>query len=126
VETYDKPFPAGWTGSDFLLDPFTYQYLNATTQRNRDAPVSWEGHYSTDVIANKTYGFLEDAIAAGKPFFLTSAIMAPHANVARPKNGHGPLFTAPIPAERHKHLFPNAKVPRTASFNPAKVGHNPA
>jgi arylsulfatase len=27
-------------------------------------------------------------------------------------------MTAPIPAERHKDLFPDAKVPRTANFNP--------
>lgn len=123
VDTYNKPFPSGWTGSDFLLDPFTYQYLNATTQRNQDPPVSWEGHYSTDVIANKTYGFLEDGIKSGKPFFLTSAIMAPHANVAIPDSLTGPIFTAPIPAERHKDLFPHAKVPRTTNFNPSKVSH---
>ena len=30
---------AGWNGSDFLLDPYTYEYLNATMQRNRDDPV---------------------------------------------------------------------------------------
>ncbi|KAI8319258.1 alkaline phosphatase-like protein, partial [Martensiomyces pterosporus] len=29
-------------------------------------------------------------------------------------------FIPPRPAERHKHLFPNAKVPRTPNFNPAK------
>jgi len=30
-------------------------------------------------------------------------------------------MTAPIPAERHKHLFPDVKVPRTPNFNPDKA-----
>lgn len=29
-------------------------------------------------------------------------------------------FSAPIPAKRHEHLFPDVKVPRTPSFNPEK------
>lgn len=73
IINYDKPFPRGWTGSDFLLDPYTYEYLNATFQRNREAPVSYEGHYSTDVLFEKARGFLEDALADEKPFFLTIA-----------------------------------------------------
>ena len=32
VLNHHDPFPAGWTASDFLLDPFTYQFLNAATQ----------------------------------------------------------------------------------------------
>ena len=31
-------------------------------------------------------------------------------------------MTAPIPADRHKHLFPDAKVPRTPNFNPSHAG----
>lgn len=31
----------------------------------------------------------------------------------------------PIPEERHKHLFPDAKVPRTANFNPKHVSNPP-
>jgi N-acetylglucosamine-6-sulfatase len=129
VLNYHSPFPAGWTTSDFLLDPFTYQYLNATTQRNRDPPVSWEGHYSTDVLAAKAYGLLEDAITLKTPFFLTVATNAPHSNVAAAGIHEGmPIkdvlaairMTAPIPADRHKHLFPDVRVPRTANFNPAE------
>ncbi|KAI9743875.1 MAG: hypothetical protein M1818_002609 [Claussenomyces sp. TS43310] len=126
VANYDKPYPAGWTSSDFLLDPYTYQYLNATTQRNRDAPVSWEGHYSTDVLATKAYGLLDEALALEEPFFLTIAPSAPHSNVAlfdpiRRDSGI-PGMTMPVAAKRHEHLFPNAKVPRTENFNPSKAG----
>jgi len=108
------------------LDPYTYQYLNATTQRNRDLPVSWEGYYSTDVLAEKAYGLLSDAITLQDPFFLTIATSAPHSNMGNfdPERGAhqtASLMTKPIPAERHKHLFADANVPRRENFNPEKV-----
>jgi hypothetical protein len=132
VDNYNSPFPAGFTGSvrispplnlialndylqDFLLDPYTYQYYNSTFQRNKEPPILHPGEYQTDLIAEKAYGFLHDAIKAKKPFFLAVAPTAPHANV---KDG---VFTEPLPAKRHEHLFPHEKVPRTESFNPEKV-----
>ncbi|RAK84164.1 arylsulfatase [Aspergillus costaricaensis CBS 115574] len=122
VDNYNAPFPAGFTGNDFLLDPFTYDYLNSTFQRDREPPQSYEGEYSTDVLAQKAYRLLDEAVAAQKPFFLTVAPIAPHCNVfmngtgldANPKFS----FSAPIPAKRHEHLFSDDKVPRTPSFNP--------
>ncbi|KIW77304.1 hypothetical protein Z517_09750 [Fonsecaea pedrosoi CBS 271.37] len=125
VNNYDSPFVNGFTGSDFLLDPHTYEYLNASFQRNREPPVSHEGEYSTDVLARKAYGFLEDAISEQKPFFLTIAPNAPHSNVKFEEswfNGsasaHTITTTPPIPADRHKRLFADAVIPRTPSFNP--------
>ncbi|KAM3084215.1 hypothetical protein ACMFMG_001680 [Clarireedia jacksonii] len=122
VENWNSPHPAGWTSSDFLLDPFTYRYLNATFQRNEDPPVSHEGEYSTDVLAKKAYGLLDEGVQSNKPFFLVAAPIAPHSNVdpSSFKPGEGVLMTTPIPAERHKHLFPGVKVPRNANFNPEK------
>ncbi|KIW21655.1 hypothetical protein PV08_02235 [Exophiala spinifera] len=127
VSNYDSPFPAGFTGSDFLLDPHTYEYLNATTQRDRDPPVSHEGEYSTDVIANKAYGFLDDAAASDKPFFLAIAPIAPHSNLIMIDSSAGEHITEhsfitspPIPADRHKHLFNDTVIPRTPNFNPDK------
>ncbi|KAK8212924.1 hypothetical protein M8818_003089 [Zalaria obscura] len=127
LSNYDSPFPSGFTGSDFLLDPHTYEYLNASFQRNQDPPVSHEGEYSTDVLASKAYGFLDDAIAAEKPFFLTIAPSAPHSNVKFEQDffhgnvsGHTIKTSPPIAAERHKHLFKDAVVPRTPNFNPDK------
>lgn len=132
VENWNSPHPAGFTSSDFLLDPHTYEYLNATFQRNEHPPVSYEGQYSTDVLAAKAYGLLDEAVESEKPFFLTVAPVAPHSNVGLgnvsldPGDGKDPLeqvhMTAPIPAERHKDLFPDAKVPRKANFNPKKAG----
>ena len=145
VENYDSPDASGFTGSvgrpkvcfnksgsvladctqDFLLDPFTYQYLNSSYQRNKDPPVSHAGEHSVDVLAGKAYGFLEEAVEAEKPFFLAIAPVAPHSNVEI-TNLEGPVedivtkFTPPIPAARHAHLFKNVKVPRTENFNPKK------
>ncbi|KAI9654214.1 MAG: hypothetical protein M1821_006742 [Bathelium mastoideum] len=125
IENYDKPFPAGFTGSDFLLDPYTYQYYNSTFQRNRDVPIRHQGSYSTDILAEKAYGFLDDAVSAQNPFFLTIAPVAPHSNVKF--SGHDqPIqdqivgFDTPLPAQRHAHLFPDVKIPRTDHFNPEK------
>lgn len=125
VDNYNSPYVSGFNGSDFLLDPFTYSYLNSTYQRNHDAPVSYEGHYSVDVTANKSFGFLKDALAGQRPFFLVAAPIGPHSNV-NPNLGaesiHGSLqMTAPIPADRHKDLFEGVKVPRTKHFNPDEV-----
>ncbi|KAF2183305.1 Arylsulphatase [Zopfia rhizophila CBS 207.26] len=116
TSNYDSPFIKGFTGSDFLLDPFTYQYLNSSFQRNHDPPVNYANQYLGDVLAGKVYGFLDDAVKEDKPFFLTVAPIAPHANVDRP-NGTA-RFAPPIPAERHANLFPNVTVPRTENFNP--------
>ncbi|KAH9904946.1 alkaline-phosphatase-like protein [Xylariomycetidae sp. FL2044] len=127
VGNYDSPFAAGWTSSDFLLDPFTYWYMNSTYQRNQDEPVSYEGQHSVDVLAAKALGLLNEAAEGGKPFFLGVAPVSPHANLWAPsyKDGTGSdfndiEFSAPIPAERHANLFEGAKVPRTENFNPDK------
>ncbi|PSN72114.1 Arylsulphatase [Corynespora cassiicola Philippines] len=126
IENYHSPFVNGFTGSDFLLDPFTYQYLNSSYQRNRDPPVRYEGEHSVDVLAEKAYGFLNDAVKEEKPFFLTLAPVAPHSNLkiesASDSPGHDLVakMSAPIPAARHAHLFEGVKVPRTENFNPEK------
>jgi N-acetylglucosamine-6-sulfatase len=127
VVNYDKPFPRGWDESDFLLDPYTYEYLNATFQHNTDPPVSYEGSYSTDVLINKSLAFLATALskAPDQPFFLTIAPTAPHSNVHIHSALINSTFTdksvtqsPPIPASRHAHLFENVTVPRTPHFNP--------
>jgi N-acetylglucosamine-6-sulfatase len=126
VENWNSPRPAGWTSSDFLLDPHTYDYLNATFQSNEHPPVQHEGEYSTDVLAKKAYGLLDEGVKSKRPFFLTLAPVAPHSNVDPTTFDHDEparkiQMTAPIPAKRHKYLFPEAKVPRKPNFNPHKV-----
>lgn len=124
VDNYDNPHVNGFNGSDFLLDPFTYSYLNSTYQRNREPPVSYEGQHTTDVITDKALGFLEDGLAGDQPFFLVVAPIAPHSNVdgGALSGHHAPtIMTEPIPLERHENLFKDVKVPRTAHFNPDEV-----
>ncbi|KAJ5740048.1 hypothetical protein N7533_012832 [Penicillium manginii] len=83
-------------------------------------PVSYEGYHTTDVITKKALGFLDDALEGERPFFLTVAPVAPHSDVnpGRALAGEIPIMTAPIPLERHEHLFKNVKVPRNKNFNP--------
>ncbi|KAF4629061.1 hypothetical protein G7Y89_g9088 [Cudoniella acicularis] len=116
VLNYNSPVAGGFNGSDFLLDPFTYQYYNAATSRNGEAPVGYPGQYSPDLIAKKAFGFLEDAIAEKSPFFLVAAPVAPHSNVEWPSLH----FSEPRYAPRHAHLFKDYKIPRTKNFNPDK------
>ncbi|KKF96748.1 Arylsulfatase [Ceratocystis platani] len=123
INNYNSPYPAGWNGSDFLLDPFTYQYLNSTYQHNRDAPQSYEGRHTTEILTEKAYNLLDEASRETRPFFLGIAPIAPHSNVGftfNPDGTHTAHFTEPIPANRHKNLFGDAFVPRTPNFNPDK------
>ncbi|TQN67231.1 Arylsulfatase [Colletotrichum shisoi] len=133
IWNYDSPHLKGWNSSDFLLDPNTYDYYNATFQRNREKPVNHLGEYSTDLVADKAYGFLDDAVEASKPFFLAIAPIAPHSNVDAsillpvkgpednvPVSGDEFRVSFPLAAKRHEHLFKDAKVPRTDNFNPDK------
>ncbi|KAK1968927.1 sulfatase [Colletotrichum sublineola] len=133
IWNYDSPHLKGWNSSDFLLDPNTYDYYNATFQRNQDKPVNHLGEYSTDLVAKKAYGFLDDAVQAGKPFFLGVAPIAPHSNINSsvlllikgpdddvPVSDDKVRVSIPLAAKRHEHLFKDIKVPRTENFNPDK------
>lgn len=79
------------------------------------------GQYSTDIIADRSVEFLDDAIGLGEPFFLGVAPIGPHTETVT-GGPNGSVFKAPVPAERHKDLFPDAKVPRGPSFNPEEPG----
>ena len=124
-ENYDT-FVNGFTGSDFSMDPNTYIYLEPVYQRNRDPPVDYTGRHTLDVLQEKAYGFLEDGLAGDRPFFLGIAPVAPHSNIELLRDGvindtAAFRFTAPVPLDRHKHLFKDVKVPRSESFNSDEV-----
>ena len=131
VNNYNVPYVAGFNGSDFLLDPYTYSYLNSTYQRNHDPPVSYEGRYTADVLEEKAFGFLDEATTVQRPFFLAIAPISPHSNID-PSVSPGTTeftmtkMTEPIPADRHRDLFKDAKVPRTDNFNPDQVCLHPS
>ncbi|KAI4843147.1 arylsulfatase [Aureobasidium sp. EXF-8845] len=130
INNYNQPFVKGYNGSDFLLDPFTYDYWHARMSRNGEAPKDYSGQYSPDVVADKAYGFLEEAVESDAPWFVTVAPIAPHSNIiANPPSGPihelevlapGPAnkFAIPEYAPRHAHLFKDYKIPRTEDFNP--------
>ncbi|KAF5005244.1 hypothetical protein FDECE_8302 [Fusarium decemcellulare] len=115
VKNYNRPCSKGWTGSEFLLDPHTYNYKHPKMSRNCGPVRDYKGHYNTDLVAKKSFGFLKQAIKKEKPFFLTIAPVAPHNDI------HGGKSYPPIPAKKYRHKFPDAKVPRRANFNPDKA-----
>ncbi|KAM0353013.1 hypothetical protein ACHAPU_001899 [Fusarium lateritium] len=117
INNYNAPFPSGWTGTNFLLDPGTYDYLNPIYQRNQEAPVHHKGEHTSDLIAKYARELLEQAIDSENPFFVTIAPIAPHSNINAERPPGSPM-TIPIPNERHSHLFEGVKVPRTGNFNP--------
>ncbi|GLA28566.1 Arylsulphatase [Aspergillus phoenicis ATCC 13157] len=120
VDNYNAPFVTGFNASDFLLDPYTYQYLRPHYQRNQDPPTSYEGHHTLEILSQKALGFLDDAISSNDPFFLTVAPVAPHSNLNMTDESDTTTFrfSPPIPLDKHKHLFRDAKIPRTPNFNP--------
>ncbi|KAL8846554.1 MAG: hypothetical protein Q9221_008361 [Calogaya cf. arnoldii] len=118
-----------------LIEKGTYNYLHPWFQKNNEPPRMEDG-YATDLLAEKSYKFIDEGAKSDKPFFIMIATVAPHSNLAGGgkegsaedagyddnslsalSQGEG---NAPIPAERHKTLFPNIKVPRTSNFNPDK------
>lgn len=119
VENYNTPMAGGFNGSDFVLDPYTYQYYNASMSRNGAPPVSYEGQYSPDITAQKAYGFLDEALSHDKPWFVVHAPIAPHGDI---KLEGGLVADAPRYATRHAHLFKDYKIPRTENFNPEHQG----
>ena len=97
----------------------TYNYFNPMYQRNREPPKTYKGQYTTDLLWNKSRGFLDDARKSNQPFFLTMAPVSPHAgHEPRPD---GVSQEGPIPDSKYKNFFNDAKVPRTKNFNPDTV-----
>lgn len=115
VDNYNNPPVKGFNGSDFLLDPYTYDYWASKMSRNNAEPVSYEGLYSPDVVAQKAFGFLDEAALHAEPFFIGIAPVAPHANINHTVQGQ---MDIPKYHPRHAHLFKDYKIPRTANFNP--------
>lgn len=108
--------PPGWTRwfSPVAGKPYTeYNYTlnqNGTLITYGSAPED----YGVDVITNRADTFIRNTTASfpNKPFFLYLSPYVPH----------GPA----TPPPRYEARFPNAKAPRTASFNEADVSDKPA
>ena len=105
-ETY---VPPGWTDWASPVRGNAYGEYDYTLNENR--VLHEYGHsadaYGTDVYVGLADQFIRDASTAGKPFFAYVSVYAPHEPAT--------------PAPGDVGAFPDAHVPRTASFNQADV-----
>ncbi|ORX97372.1 Arylsulphatase [Basidiobolus meristosporus CBS 931.73] len=110
--------PKGWAHFEPLVAPWIYQYLNPTFSLNGAPFQAHQGEYQTDVILNKTLNILDVLKSTDQPFLFTVSPVAPHDTVVMSSENEYPEFYPPVPAERHKLLFDDLKVPRKPNFNP--------
>jgi len=68
--------------------------------------------YLNDVLTGKAVKVIEEATAAGQPFFLYVSTLTPHSPAASPP--------------RHKDLFVDARLPRRPAFDEIDVSDKPA
>lgn len=104
-----------------LIGPGIYNYYNTTMVHNHETPKFYPGQYNTDLVADKALRLLDDAMKNSGPFFLTIAPIGPHAQSIAVDGASAPVWTNPVPAARHANLFKNVSIPRTRSFNAARV-----
>ncbi|KAI0378398.1 arylsulfatase [Hypomontagnella monticulosa] len=100
--------PKGWTHTDLLVDPFTYQYNNVVMSQNGETPIHYKGFHQLDVIRTKALARIDQLATAGKPFYLTIAPSTPHI-----EEGH----VLPTPQKRHKGSAEGLKVSRDGNWN---------
>ncbi|KAJ3316197.1 hypothetical protein HDU93_004562 [Gonapodya sp. JEL0774] len=117
ITNYNNPFPAGWTGSDFLLEPYTYLYTMPGSTKNQAEPQVHNGTYNTNYVFDSAFEFMDEAVKDDKPFFLTINPIAPHFEAPSPfpNGGLGP----PVSDTPYKDMFKNVTAPRSPNFNPA-------
>ncbi|KAK4047632.1 hypothetical protein OIV83_005290 [Microbotryomycetes sp. JL201] len=122
VNNYNTLPAQGFTESEFLLDPFTYDYWNATFSYNNVKTNKYINQYSTDVVAEKALRMLDSATRDDKPFFVGIAPIGPHFHVNSSLNANPRLFDVPIPAPRHEGMFSDFTLNRDfEAFNPERA-----
>lgn len=111
---------SGFTESDILVDPYTYDYWNPGFSKDNGPVKVHKGEYTTDLVADKALGYLDKALSRSEPFFLGIAPVASHSHI-----NHTTLdapdkiqMATPEAHPRHLHLFANETVPRHEGFNP--------
>ncbi|KAI1461047.1 arylsulfatase [Annulohypoxylon moriforme] len=70
--------PKGWTHTDLLVDPFTYEYNNVVMSENGQTPIHYKGFHQLDVMRLKALDRIDQLSAENKPFYLTIAPSTPH------------------------------------------------
>ncbi|KAG2448652.1 hypothetical protein HYH02_006009 [Chlamydomonas schloesseri] len=111
--------PRGYTVLDALVDPYVYSYFGPAFSKNCGAVQKYgDSDYSTDIIRDKSIGYLREAVAAGKPFYLQVNPIAPHERCKDSEEGGGGRLACDnaIPAPRHAYLFRNASLPDSPNW----------
>ncbi|KAI1411763.1 arylsulfatase [Hypoxylon sp. FL1857] len=103
--------PKGWTHTDILVDPFTYQYNNVVMSQNGETPIHYKGFHQLDVMRVKALDRIDHLAAENKPFYLTIAPSTPH--IQDGQKGHA----LPTPQTRHKASAEGLKVARDGNWN---------
>ncbi|WVQ83467.1 hypothetical protein IAT38_005608 [Cryptococcus sp. DSM 104549] len=114
---------SGFNSSDFLVDPYTYDYWHPGFSRDNGPVKTHPGQYSTDLIKEKALGYVEDGLKDDRPFFLGIAPVACHSWIDhKQKIDLEKHFIMDIPAyhPRHARLFPTTQLERHEGFNPDK------
>ena len=114
IGNYQKRKAKGWTGSNFLLEPGQYDYVNTTWAKNGNQWKNFPGENAVTITTNHSLEMLETAIKANKPFFMAVAPAVPHVGL----NASGPGSFFPIPQRKWENAFKNATVPEKPNWNP--------
>ena len=101
--------PPGWDEWSVPVAGNVYTHFNYTLNQNGElVPYGKQpADYLTDVLAQRARSFVTRAAQDKVPFFLYFASFAPH--------------TPASPAPRDANLFPEARAPRTPSFDEANM-----
>jgi arylsulfatase A-like enzyme len=63
--------PRGWTESNFLVDPYTYDYFHSRWTNGYTSTITlYDGIHTTNVTQQKALAFLDDAAEKGEQFFM--------------------------------------------------------
>ncbi|GMK57933.1 hypothetical protein CspeluHIS016_0407670 [Cutaneotrichosporon spelunceum] len=111
---------SGFNASDMLVDPYTYDYWRPGFSVNNGPVEIHEDTYSNDIVAQKGLAHLDSALASSRPFFVGIAPIGPHSymNSSLRKSSARLYMDTPLWPIRHNHMFNDAQLPRTESFNP--------
>ena len=105
---YGDYVPAGWDDWYAISGGYLSQDLNENGRIRRYDP---ERYHLDDVLAKEAAGYVRRSPADRAPFFMWVGTQAPHAPAT--------------PAPRHEDAFPDARLPRSPSFDEADVSDKP-
>ncbi|GLI59401.1 hypothetical protein VaNZ11_001283 [Volvox africanus] len=111
-----KNCPKGWDMFDPLTDKSVYDYINYDFTPQCARLDSFRNAYQTDTISDRALGYIDDAVAKGKPFYLQINPAACH--TACPKGAEeGGSCVPPVPNPKYAGRFSSVSVPRLSNWN---------